>query len=176
MELADALYQHYSKAGMKYIAAQIVSGAWSFHALWAIVQTAERPLPQRAAWAMDHTLERKPELLNTILDDAVAALLQPQHDAVYRMLLKAFDRLPNIPEQYQGVLYDRAIRWILDPKASVAVRVFSITLAAKIAEGIPELQEEVCLTIESQLEYGSAGFRSRGGKVLKRFRKRSKGS
>jgi hypothetical protein len=125
---------------------------------------------------MDHTLERKPELLNTILDDAVAALLQPQHDAVYRMLLKAFDRLPNIPEQYQGVLYDRAIRWILDPKASVAVRVFSITLAAKIAEGIPELQEEVCLTIESQLEYGSAGFRSRGGKVLKRFRKRSKGS
>ncbi|WP_350178272.1 hypothetical protein [Phaeodactylibacter sp.] len=173
MELADALYEQYSKAGMKYIAGQVISGAWPFQELWAIINTGDRPLPQRAAWAMDHTLERQPELMHTILDDAVGALLQPQHDAVYRMLLKGFDRLPDIPEDHQGVLYDRAIRWILDPKAGVAVRVFSISLAAKIAADIPELQEEVCLAIESQLEYGSAGFCNRGGKVLKRFRKRS---
>ena len=170
MELSDALYERYSKDGMAYIATQIVNGTWPFQKLWAIIRTAEPPLPQRAAWAMDHTLERQPELLNTILDDAVAVLLQPQHDAVYRMLLKGFDRLPSLPEDHQGVLYDRAIRWILDPKAGVAVRVFSISLAAKIAAGIPELEEEVCLTIESQLEFGSAGFRSRGRKVLKRFR------
>jgi hypothetical protein len=174
MELTDALYENYSKAGMEHIATQVTKGAWPFKALWHIIKTGEPPLPQRAAWAMDHTLDRQPELLHTILHDAVAALLQPQHDAVYRMLLKGFDRLPDIPEEHQGVLYDRAIRWILDPKAGIAVRVFSISLAAKIAAGIPELQEEVCLTIESQLEYGSAGFRNRGGKVLKRFRKSTK--
>lgn len=172
MELVDALYKNYSKAGMEHIATQIANRDWAFEELWHILKTGDGPLPQRAAWAMEHTLERNPQLLETILDDAVATLLQPRHDSVYRMLLKGFGRMESIPEDHQGVLYDRAIRWVLDPKAGVAVRVFSISLAAKIAENTPELREEVWLTIESQLEYGSAGFRNRGGKVLKRFRKR----
>ena len=71
MELTDALYENYSKAGMEHIATQVTKGAWPFEALWHIIKTGEPPLPQRAAWAMDHTLERRPELLHTILDDAI---------------------------------------------------------------------------------------------------------
>lgn len=176
MQLVNALFEQYHKAGMNHIAAQITAGNWSFQDLWEIVKTGETPLPQRAAWAMDHTLEQKPELLELVLEDAANELLQPHHDAVYRALLKGFERLDTIPEEYEGALFDRAIRWMLDPKAATAVRVFSISLAAKIAKDIPELREEVCLTIESQIDYASAGFRSRGGKVLKKFRGRAKRS
>jgi hypothetical protein len=169
-EVYQALQQQYSKAGMQHIAQQITSGAWPFSELWDLLLNGEAPLPKRAAWALDHTLELQPELFHTIIDEAAEALLQPQDDAVYRALLKGFNRLPAIPKEHQGLLFDRAIQWMLDPKAGVAVRVFSITLAAKIAAGTPELEEEVCLTIESQFDLASAGFQSRGRKVLRQFR------
>lgn len=170
MDWSATLEANYSKAGMERIARLIADGTLSFRELWEVIQTGDPPLPRRAAWAMGHTLEHKPELFQSIASEAAEALQTPQHDAIYRALLKGFLCLPVIAEEQQGPLFDRAIRWILDPKAGTAVRVFSISLAAKIAAGIPELEEEVCLSIESQWEQGTAGFHSRGRKVLKRFR------
>ena len=46
-----------------------------------------------------------------------------------------------------------------------------MSLAAKIAAGIPELQEELALVIESQMEFNSAAYKARGRRILNLLRK-----
>jgi hypothetical protein len=57
--------------------------------------------------------------------------------------------------------------YLSDPKEPIAVRVFSMTVLANMAKENPELKNEIIPIIEDQLPFGSAGFRSRGTKVLK---------
>lgn len=49
----------------------------------------------------------------------------------------------------------------------VAVKVFSMTVLFNIVQVYPELSEELEISIEEQMPFGSGGFKSRGRKVLK---------
>jgi hypothetical protein len=53
----------------------------------------------------------------------------------------------------------------------IAVKVFAMTMLANICKKVPELKNELKLIIEDQMPYGSAGFRSRGGKILRQLAK-----
>jgi len=55
-------------------------------------------------------------------------------------------------------------------KEPVAVKVFSMTVLANVAQDLKELRQELILRIEDQLPYGSAGFLSRAGRVLKQLK------
>jgi hypothetical protein len=55
----------------------------------------------------------------------------------------------------------------MNTKQPIAVRVFSMTVLCNLAGKLPELKNELIPLIEDQMPYGSAGFISRGRKVLK---------
>ncbi|GHN02752.1 hypothetical protein WSM22_42410 [Cytophagales bacterium WSM2-2] len=58
----------------------------------------------------------------------------------------------------------------MDKKEPVAVRVFSMTVLGNLAVKVPELRNELIPLIEDQMPYVSAGFVSRGRKVLKQLK------
>ncbi len=165
MDLKQALLREHSKTNTLAIARYILAGGGAIEELWELIRNGEPPLPQRASWVLDAVTEESPESLQPYLPEAVALLQQPNHNAVHRNLLKALERTA-IPEELQGELYDFCLNILMNPRSLPAIQAFSMSLAAKIAKGIPELEEELALVIESQMEFNSAAFKARGRRIL----------
>ena len=170
MNLRQSLLREHSKANALAITRQILTGVFTFEELWELIRNGDPPLPQRASWVLDTVTAEAPDSLQPYLPEAVSLLLQPNHNAVHRNLLKALERTA-IPEEFQGELYDFFINALLNPKALPAIQAFSMSLASKIADGIPELQEELALVIESQMEFNTAAYKARGRRILSILRK-----
>lgn len=170
MNLEEALLAEHSKAQKDKIATIIGDSMTLFAELWEIIKTGEAPLPQRAAWVFDTCTKNYPQLFESILDDAILFLPLPNHNSIHRNISKALARI-DIPEEHQGVLYSLCIDWLLSPKIEVAIKAHCMTIAYNIAAPIPELREELALVIEDQMKFNSAGFTSRGRKILKALAK-----
>ena len=98
-------------------------------------------------------------------------LLKPGiHDAVKRNIVRLLQFI-SIPRSLQGKVADICFNYLNNPKEAIAVRVFSMTVLANLSTENPELKNELIPLIEDQLPFGSAGFRSRGIKVLRKLRK-----
>ena len=168
MNLKEALLKEHSKAQKNIIVEMIGDNKALFFELWTIIKTGEAPLPQRAVWVFDSCVAQHPALFDYILDDAIAFLPGNHHNAIHRNITKALSRT-EIPERHQGVLYSLCIDWLLSPTIAVAIKAPCMTIAYNIAKPIPELQEELALVIKDQMEFNSAGFTSRGRKILKKM-------
>jgi hypothetical protein len=166
MDLREAILTEHSKAKKNQIADYVGGSKDLFQELWGIVKSGEEPVSRRAAWALEECVERNPALFDNIMEDAIAFLPGPHHSAIHRHISKILS-LREIPEEYQGMLYSLAIDWMLAPTTALAVKVFCMSMAYNIAKPIPELREELALVIKDQMDYNTAGFKSRGRKILK---------
>ena len=68
-------------------------------------------------------------------------------------------------------MVDICFNFLLSQDEPVAIRVFAMTVLGNIAQKWPELKNELRMAIEENMEFGSAGFKSRGKKELKRLKK-----
>lgn len=170
MDLKTAILAKHSKAQTQAITRQIGKNPDLFAVLWQMVLDGEPPLPQRASWILDNCVQAHPTLFEPYLEEAIAFLPLPNHNAVHRNLTKILARM-DIPEDLQGQLYDLCINWLIAPQIAVAIKAHSMTIAANIAKGIPELEEELAFVINDQLEFNSKGFKARGRQVLKQLKK-----
>ena len=75
----------------------------------------------------------------------------------------------SVPEQEQAFLIDLCFRWILDNEETVAVKVYCMQIIANHL--YPELKYELRGVIEDRFSRSSAGFQSRGRKILKMIEK-----
>jgi hypothetical protein len=129
-------------------------------------------LTQRSAWVVGHYAEKYPTLILPYLEQM---LLKTQavgvHDAVKRNVIRLLQNI-EIPEQLLGMVVTICFDFLETPKEAVAIKAFSIKILAKIATQETDLQHELCLLIEDQMEHQSAGFRSIGGKILKKFKQK----
>ncbi len=143
-----------------------------FAELMTLFFSDEKVLVQRSAWTLSQVGVRYPLLLLPYLEDLIKALDAPLHPAVQRNVLKVLaDGGLAIPEELEGPLVDKSFDLLADPKVPVAVRVHAMQLLSNLCSNYPELAIELKAIIEDQMEYGSAGFQSRGRKVLKHLAK-----
>jgi len=170
-DLKEALLTEHSKSNTLRIAAWIGDDPGRFNELWEIIKTGAPPLPQRASWVFGHCCERFPDLLKPHLDEIVSFLPLPHHNSIHRNFCKTLATI-DIPEEHQGTLYSLAIDWIFSQKVPVAVKAHCMEIAYKIARPIPELREELAIVITDQMDYGSAGFKSRARIILKRLKQK----
>ncbi len=152
------------------LSSQIVGDKQLFDDLWKLIREGTPPIPQRAAWVLSYTLESNPALMEPYFGDVLPLLRKEKHDAVHRALIRSLGFI-KIPEEIEGELYDLALAWIASPAKAVALRIFSMDVAANIAMPYPELRDEVVAVIEAQMDWGSAGYKSRGKRVIKRLKK-----
>ncbi len=132
-------------------------------------------LTQRSAWAVRYVGEKHPELMLPYYAVLLKALRRkPLHDAVKRNVLNVFEALDITPDCYDD-LADHCFRYLADPKEPIAVRCASMTVLEKICRAIPELKSELQMLIEEHLEFGGAGFKSRGKRILQALGKMEHG-
>jgi hypothetical protein len=169
MNFKKALTEEHSKALALQITAAVLKSPERLGELWDIITQEAPPLPQRASWALDTISEKAPHLFEPYVETAVSLMQQPVHNAIHRNVAKVLLRF-ELPEDLQGPMYDICLNKLMNPNEKVAVQVHCMSIAYNIASDIPELKSELAEVIESGMEYGSAGYRSRGKKLLKKLK------
>ncbi|MGD1046859.1 MAG: hypothetical protein ABR936_16245 [Bacteroidota bacterium] len=88
------------------------------------------------------------------------------HDAVKRNVVRIL-QFADILHGLQGAVANLCFELISSIDEPIAVRTFSITVFAKIAQEEPGLEKELEIVVRQMLPYATNAFRARAKKVLK---------
>ncbi|MBL7872384.1 MAG: HEAT repeat domain-containing protein [Cyclobacteriaceae bacterium] len=171
MNLLNEIRSEHSRDQMLRIVGYVGSSPKRFADLVKIFLTGPYRVTQRAAWPLSNCVELHPELVYPHLKRIILFLGKTdEHDAVKRNILRLLQFI-SIPKSLQGKTANLCFQFLGNTKEPIAIRVFAMTVLANLAKVNPELKNEIILIIEDQLPYGSAGFVSRGRKVLKELKR-----
>ena len=171
MDLKAAILQEHSKAQAIFIRDYIGDNQTLFDELMEHFFSNEYRVTQRAAWVMTHCTDKRPHLINPHLEKMANNLKDKKiHVAVKRNTVRLLQNVA-IPEDLMGTVADCCFNFLADPKEAVAVRVFSMSILYELCKKEPDLVGELKLVIEEFMPHGTAGFKSRGKKVLKGLEK-----
>jgi hypothetical protein len=167
MDLRAAILKEHSKVQAEKIAKWIGRDADRFDGLMTLFLNDEYRAVQRAAWIISLVAAKHPGLIYPNLEKMVKRMAEPGvHVAVKRNVVRVLQHL-DIPEELHGEVMNTCFELLADPKETVAVRCFSMTVLDNLSKTYPEIRQELRVVIEEALEQGvTAGFRSRARKVL----------
>ncbi len=169
MDLEAEILREHSKHQSLRLATWVGDDKRRFKELMHLFLKGEYRTTQRAAWIVKHCADASPELVYPYLNEMIDRMLEPGvHGAVKRNVLRILQDV-EIPRRLAGKIASVSFDLLASAKEEIAVKVFSMTVLANIARSEPDLKREICLLVEQQMPNGSAGFRSRGRKVLKRL-------
>jgi hypothetical protein len=161
MNIREVLVAGQSKANTESIVEYIGGDGGRFAELMKIFLEGEYRLTQRAAWPMSVCIERHPELIKPYLAKLTALLPRTDvHNAVRRNIVRLLQYI-DIPRSMRAEIFSLCLDRISDPNETIAVRSFSLTVAAKAADGNADLLGELKLVAELALPGTTAAFRSR---------------
>jgi len=170
MNLVEEILKEHSRKQKDKIVNYVANDPARFAQLVAVFLQGPYRVTQRSACPLSYCVEKYPGLLQPHFRKI---LTQPGkkniHDSVKRNILRML-QFVRVPKAYQGIATDLCLGFLADSKEPVSIRVFAMTVLANIAIEAPELKNELIPMIEDQLPYASAGFISRGGKVLKQLK------
>lgn len=166
MNLYEALLAEHSKAQAERICDHIGSDSKRFAELMKYLMGPVYRLSQRAAWPVSYCIERHPELIKPYWDKLAGQLERDDaHVAVKRNVARLL-QFVEVPKRYQGRIFDACYKLLADTSEPVAIRVFSMTVAARIAKNEPDLMSELRTVAMEHPEMATAGIRSRLRKVF----------
>lgn len=170
MKLIDVLQKDINKATRDRLVDFIGNDKDRFATLVDAFLYGESRVTQRAAWPLSHVATKHPGLIKPHLKKIISNLKKPGiNDAVKRNTVR-FLQFIEIPKALHGLVIDICFKLLQDKNEPIAVKVFSMTVLSNLAEHYPEFKSELVIVIEDQMPYGSAGFTSRGKKILKTLR------
>ncbi|MFL6374605.1 MAG: hypothetical protein ACJ73D_08075 [Pyrinomonadaceae bacterium] len=161
MDLRDAIIAEHSKRQTARIVDWVGDDPKRFAELMRLFLGETYRITQRAGWPLSNCVERHPELIKPYFGKLLKQLERDDvHIAVRRNIVRLL-QFVEIPKRYEGRVFDACYRLLDDPHQPVAVRVFSMTVAAKIATNSPELMSEIHLVATKYPELMTPGFRAR---------------
>jgi hypothetical protein len=124
---------------------------------------------RNASWVLSLVAEEHPEIAIRHLPELIRKCRSHSSAWVRRNVARLL-QFVEVPEKYSGEVMDLCYELFTSPKEPIAVRVFSMTVLANLADHYPELRKELKIMLEDQMPYGSPGFVSRARKILARWR------
>jgi hypothetical protein len=179
MNIKEALEAEHSKALTMRIIAYIGDDTERFDELMNCFFSENNRLCQRAAWAVGYFGEKNSALIAPYLERMLLNLNKPSHDAIIRNTMRVFRELPEIPDELLGLTADVCFRYVTTPSrknrdvpsVAIAIRAFAMRVLEKVCRKVPELKEELQLTIEDLLQHEtSGGLFAAGRDVLKKLK------
>lgn len=171
MNLKDVILKEHSKKQCDKVVTYIGASSSRFSQLVNLFLSGPYRVTQRAAWPLSCCVEENPRLIEPHLKKILNYVLKPEvHNAVKRNVVRLLQFI-DIPLRLQGQTAAICFQFFSNKKEPIAIRVFSMTVLSNLAKKLPELKNELIPLIEDQMPYGSAGFISRGRKVLKELKK-----
>jgi len=171
--IKELLETEHSKAQTMLIVEYIGVDSHRFEALMSLFLDDDWWMNQRASWPLPYIVSKSPELIYPYLNQLINSLENPTHNAVVRNTVKILQDI-EIPEDYQGKIVDICMNLLANPNEPVANRMFSMNVVYNISLKWPDLQNELKILIESQMNHGSPGFKSRGRKIIALIEKNSR--
>ncbi len=172
MNYSEQLLVAHSRENADLILADVLRDEANVAELMAAFLGEEYRVSQRAAMVVGDLGRQRPDWLRPWHAAMIEAAEAGRHDAVRRNVMRYFSELPlaAVAAANQGPLLDLAFRLTESPLIAVAIRVFSMTVAANFCKLYPELKEELSGIIELTIAEGTTpGFRSRGQKILRQL-------
>ena len=161
MDIRQSLLAEHSKPQTMKIVEFIGADEKRFAELMKIFFAGEYRLTQRAAWPLNYCAERHPDLIQPYLPKLLNCLNQDDvHDAVKRNIVRLL-QFVEIPKKFHAKTYSLCVELVDNPNEPVAVRVFAMTVAARIAKPEPALMNELQLIVRQHLPHSTAAFRKR---------------
>ncbi|MGC3946862.1 MAG: hypothetical protein QM762_20480 [Chryseolinea sp.] len=141
-----------------------------FNSLISIYISGPYRITQRLAGPLTMISINNPSLLTPHFASLIKALnSEDAPNALKRNTIRLLQFVP-VPKNKRGRILDICFRFLHDKKETIAVKVFAMSVAERLAEQSSELRRELQIVIEDQLPYSGPAFRSRAAKVLKRLR------
>ena len=168
MDIKAAILEEHSKAQAQKIANYIGRNKKRFEKLLDLFFGEDQRITQRAAYAVMHVVDNHPDIIQSYLSAILDNLQNPIHVAVKRNSLRILQNV-DLPEDLLGLAADLCFGFLNDTKEAVAVRVFAMQVCYNICVREPELAPELKAIIEDFYPHGTAGFKSRGRKILKQL-------
>lgn len=166
MDIRQALIAGHSRQSTMAIVEFIGDDPKRFAELMKLFFEGDYRLTQRAAWPMNYCAERHSNLIQPYLPKLLDCLdRKDMHDAIRRNVMRLLQSV-EIPKRLAGRIYDHSIGFLDDPDQPIAVRVFAMSVAARIAKPEPDLRNELRLIILKHLPHSTAAFRARAKQVL----------
>ena len=144
---------------------EVGQSADHFRSLLEMTLHEKDPLAWRAAWILDGSAEKHPELAVSHIHTIIRALPGISSTGVIRSLLRMLCRY-EIPEEDQGLLVDLCFGYMVSEPYPVAVKVHAMQIIYNHVLLYPELKEELKAVIEDQIVHHSAGFKSRAKRII----------
>ena len=169
MNVRNQILKEHSKAQCTKIVKWVGSKQQRFDELFSLFLNDEYRVVQRAAWPVSYCVIAHRVLISNHWKELISKLKKPgQHNAVKRNGIRLMQDI-EIPEKYHGEIMDTCFTFLESPTEALAVKVFSMTVLAKLARYYPEIKAELKLIIEDQLPHQTAGYKSRAKKILKQL-------
>ncbi len=167
MNFREALSKEHSKTLAQQIADISAKNPEKLAELMSCFFDEDIRICQRSSWSVGLLGVKHSDLLIPFVRPMLDGLDNPKHDAIVRNTLRVLEEM-DIPEDYEGEIFEKAFNYVVSTKYAVAIRAFSIALVAKIAVKYPALKEEVLAEFITQQEYAEkAAIRFRLKKYIK---------
>jgi len=165
MDIREALLVEHSKTQTTKIVEYIGGDAERFTQLMQLFLGDTYRLSQRAAWAVNYCAELHPELVKPYFGRLIDQLERDDAHVAVRRNVARMLQFVDIPKRYQGRVFDACLALVDDPSEPVAVRCFSMTVAARLAAGSPDLLNELRLVVDQHSANMTAGLRVRARRL-----------
>jgi hypothetical protein len=166
MELRVQLLQAHSKVNCNLIVDWIGNSQKKFDELFALFMSNDSRIVQMSSWPLSYCVEAYPNLIQKHFPNLLKHLKkQNNHEAVKRHSLRLL-QFVTIPKKYQAIVMNICFDFIQNIDEKPTTKVFSMVVLENLAKLYPEIKPELCLIIETQMPYESAGFKSRGRRIL----------
>lgn len=123
-------------------------------------------LSKKSAWVVGHCAEAHPELFGRWLKPMIKKMQEPAGDGAVKRNIVRILQFVEIPRSLQGIITNQCFEFLSSVEEPIAVRTFSITVLARIAETEPALHKELELAVRQMLPYSTPAFRARARMIL----------
>jgi len=154
-----------------YILSSVVASPSLFKELQKLAFSEDNNISLRASWIMDKAAEQRADFITSDLIEylSLKVVTHTSH-SVIRACLRLLGR-EELPKKNLGLLTNQCFEWLAASGSPIAVKVHAMQILYRVTLLEPDLKNELKVLIEDQLPHGSAGFKSRGKRILKQLEK-----
>lgn len=135
--------------------------------LWQISISNEKN-SWRATYLIGKVYNVDPDMVRPYIPKMIKIIPKLQDESKLREYLKLISFEP-LTKDISGDFINRCFDLMVHVTTAVAVKVHAMQILFNFTKVEPDLQNELALIIEEQMEHGSAGFCSRGRKILSKM-------
>jgi len=149
------------------IAKEIANNPGQMPKLWEFA-TSSHERSWRATWLMDKVYDEAPELIRPYIPQMIQMIPNLECQSKQRQFLKLISA-EALPKTISGDFINRCFDLLISNATPVAVRVYAMQILFNFSEQEPDIKNELALVIEEFMSDGSAGFKCRGKRILKKL-------